>query len=63
MSYIDANYVRANRILPTSLSGGGSSFSKTTGGSGYGVNGGGIIIDASHSSMLGNVNWPEKPTI
>jgi len=22
----------------------------------------GIIIDSSHSSMLGNVNWPEKPT-
>ena len=43
MSYIDANYVRANRILPTSLSSGGSTFSETTGGSGYGVLGGGIV--------------------
>ena len=29
MAYIDANYVRANRVLPSSLSSGGSFFSET----------------------------------
>lgn len=36
MAYIDANYVRANRVLPSSLSSGGSSFSETAGGTGAG---------------------------
>jgi len=43
MAYIDANYVRANRVLPSSLSSGGSFFSETAGGTGAGPLGGGVV--------------------
>lgn len=69
MSYIDANYVRANRILPSSLSSGGTTFTDTSGGVGAGILGGGIVqvcwgrFDSRSSFIANNTGTRVGPSL